>query len=401
MPLQNSKVEGGLLIDPVELRDHQARGDPPLDLWPGTPVGRQDIMKASGDPRDWFRYRHREEAAEEVWAEFADAQNRRPDLTAGFEWNQILILGDFGSGKTALGVKHARNLFRRGHPVFHNASALFGWRLTPMEIYTAMAFVPKGSVIIIDESSAALASRLGHSVAVTTMVEIGLNIRKQLCHLILISAQDWAIASAVRRDCKEVWMPIPKDQFIVEADGGASASVRVEPANDVNNFRSGYYIWDDFPYKKTDLILGPENAKDGFGPPTHVIYCEGEEVRKAFLLNDSFELAMAGAATLADKDVIKENLAQFHARLLGGEVNGSAAAGRDEATLLLDFLDSNEGGDLPEYMTAAQLGSVMGVGGAVAGGIVQEWFHVDRAKKGYPLAKLLDYVDKFKQGEMS
>ena len=90
-----------------------------------------------------------------------------------------MILGEYGSGKKTLGVFVARDMFGRGHPVFANASVLFGWWLTPVEIYTAMAFTPKGSVIIVDESSAALSSRLGYSVAVITMFEINLNIRMQ------------------------------------------------------------------------------------------------------------------------------------------------------------------------------------------------------------------------------
>ena len=96
------------------------------------------------------------------------------------------------------------------HPVFANASVLFGWRLTPVEIYTAMAFHPEGSVIIIDESSAAPSSRLGHSVAVTTMSEINLIFRKQASVVFYVSAQDWMIAPSIRRDCKEVWMPVSK-----------------------------------------------------------------------------------------------------------------------------------------------------------------------------------------------
>ena len=79
-------------------------------------------MEAAGDPRDWFRYQHRLLAVEMAWAEFIDARVRRRDFSAGFEWNQILILGDYGVGKTSLGVKIARYYFGLGHPVFSNAS---------------------------------------------------------------------------------------------------------------------------------------------------------------------------------------------------------------------------------------------------------------------------------------
>ena len=287
-----------LLTDPPELKQHAARGDPPMVKWPGRPLGETDIIRASGVSRDWFRYRHRESSAVTAWAEFADGQARRKDLTVGFDWNQILILGDYGSGKTMLGVFAARDMFGRGHPVFANASVLFGWRLTPVEIYTAMAFTPKGSVIIIDESSAALSSRLGHSVAVTTMSEINLNIRKQASVVFYVSAQDWMIAPSIRRDCKEVWMPVSKDAPEVTDDQDMAPGPK-DPANDYRNFRLARHVWDDFPYKEGNLIEGSDNA-EGFDPPSYTMYAEGEEVRRALLLNDTFELAQSGAATIAE-----------------------------------------------------------------------------------------------------
>ena len=93
-----------LLYDPVDLSNYAKRGDPPIEEWPGIPVGRERIMASAGDPRDWFRYGHRLKAAEKAWAEWADARNRRRDFTSGYTWNQILILGDYGSGKTTLGT---------------------------------------------------------------------------------------------------------------------------------------------------------------------------------------------------------------------------------------------------------------------------------------------------------
>ena len=153
------------------------RGDPPIDQWPGRIVTREDLMKAGGDPRDWFRYGHRLKAYEEAWAEFADAQRRRRNFKAGFDWNQILVLGDYGAGKTSVAVHMSRHFFGLGHPVFSNASCLFGWHLKQEEMYTAMGFMPANSVLLIDESSAALASRVGHGVSVSSFEEMNLKIR--------------------------------------------------------------------------------------------------------------------------------------------------------------------------------------------------------------------------------
>ena len=164
-----------LLRDPPELQQYAMRGDPPMAKWPGQTVDRQTLMAASDDQRDWFRYGHRLLAYEEAWAEFVDARRRRRNFKAGFDWNQILVIGDFGSGKTTLGIKLARRYFGLGHPVFSNSSCLFGWHLEHEEMYTAMGFMPKNSVLLIDESSAALASRLGHGVAVSSFSEMNLS----------------------------------------------------------------------------------------------------------------------------------------------------------------------------------------------------------------------------------
>ena len=144
-----------VLRDPPEVKRHAKRGDPPNNRWPGRPVVRQNLMEAAGDPRDWFRYGHRLKAYEQAWMEFADARRRRRNFTSTFEWNQILILGDYGTGKTTLAIHMARHFFGLGHPVFSNASALFGWHLEHEEMYTAMGFMPANSVLLVDESSAA------------------------------------------------------------------------------------------------------------------------------------------------------------------------------------------------------------------------------------------------------
>ena len=52
-----------------------------------------------------------------------------------------------------------------------------------------------------------------------------------------------------------------------------------------------------------------------FGPPAYTIVAEGEEVRDAFLLNDSFQLAHAGAATMAGRDDVKDFLGKYHEML--------------------------------------------------------------------------------------
>ena len=176
-----------LLHDPPEVRQFAQRGDPPVAEWPGRVITREDLMAASGDKRDWFRYGHRLKAYDRAWREFIDARRRRRNFMAGFDWNQILILGEYGSGKTSLGIKIARHFFGLGHPAFSNSSCLFGSHLELNEMYTVMGFMPKSSVLLIDESSASLASRVGHNVAVSSFSEMNLNTRKQNCLVVYMT----------------------------------------------------------------------------------------------------------------------------------------------------------------------------------------------------------------------
>ena len=384
-----------LLTDPADLHEYAKRGDPPIDLWPGTPVMRQQLMKAGGDPRDWFRFRHREKAAIRTWAEFADARARRRNFTSGFEWNQILLLGDYGVGKTTIAIKFARDYFRLGHPVFSNASCLFGWHLEGEEIYTAMGFMPANSILLIDESSAALASRVGHGVAVSSFNEMNLNTRKRNCVVVYMSAHDWEIAPSIRRNCKEVWMPVPKDDLNID-DAGHETGTRQAPASNPDNFRLAYHVWDDYPYRKANLIEGKDaDQGDGFGPPTYTMYDQGENVRDAFLLNDTFELAGAGAATLADRDVVKGQLAAFHdgsgpIRRNGG---GYGRGEDDRVEKLLLFLEEHEH-DPPDFFKAADIARSVGISSAMAGKLIQEVIPVSPVnRRGYPADVIYDYIN--------
>ena len=96
-----------MLHDPPEVKQYAKQGDPAMSDWPGVPVERRALMEAAGDPRDWFRYGHRLQAYQQAWYAFMDARRRRR-FDTGFEWNRILVLGDYGAGKTSLAIKIAR-----------------------------------------------------------------------------------------------------------------------------------------------------------------------------------------------------------------------------------------------------------------------------------------------------
>ena len=387
-----------MYVDPPELQEHAARGDPPVDSWPGRTMGEEDVMKASGDRRDWFRFHHRRVAAERAWDDFSSARTRREnDVKAGFDWNQILVLGDYGAKKTTAAIHLARHYFGQGHAVFSNASCLFGWRLEREQMYTAIGFMPKNSVLLIDESSAALSSRVGHGIAVSSFGEMNLNVRKQNCIVLYVSAQDWQIAPTIRRDCKEVWMPVKSDELeIVDA----ATSRRLVPGNDPNNFRMAWHVWDDYPYRKANLIEGPDPAaQNGFGPPAYTMYDDGKNVRRAYLLNDTFELAQAGAATTADREIVKDELRAFQAgsgpsgAYTGStNTNGSEdpATARDKALaerLMAYFLFHED--DPPEYFWPGDIAKHMGLKPGHTGSLVQTYTGARLIRNyGYPSAEI-------------
>ena len=318
--------------DPPELAHYAARGDLPMEVWPGEWKTKYDVMRACGDPRDWFRFWWRYNAYCEAWVNFLDARRRRKNLFSGFDWNQVLIIGPFGAKKSTLMVYKSKLANDVGHACFSNASLLFGWGLGHVEMYTAMGFMPKCSVLPIDESAASLSSRLGHGVAISTFNEMSLNTRKQNAQVMLCGARDWDVAASVRRGCREVWRPVDRDSLQFERreyPNDLLVQSAEDPANDPENFVMAWDVWTDFPYEKQDLIDGQADA-EGFGPPDHTIIAEGEEVRNAYLLNDSFQLAHAGPATIASRDDVKDFLTKYHEMLakLGygpEEVNAGAA----------------------------------------------------------------------------
>lgn len=378
-----------LYYDPPELKQQAARGDPPPETWPGTYVTREDIMAASGDKRDWFKYHHRLDAAERAWAEHFDSRSRRRDLSAGFDWDQILIIGEYGSGKTTLGIMIARYYFGLGHCVFSNASCLFGWRFRTLnEMYTALIKMPNDGVLLIDESSSALSSAMAPHVAVRTFMESNLNSRKRNCKVIYMTAQDRNLARDARADCRRVLWPVNKNAINVKGrrETLAARTRGYNPAADnIENFRLAYYEWDDYPFKMANLIEGGSVGRkgEGFGPPNWTRFIEGRQVRDAMLLNDTFQLAIPGGARVANEDgTIREDLSNLN----WGDSSGPPITGRQKMLAkVIEYLWSKAGSP-PSHFTPAELGVAAGVDPSFAGSLLHELAPtiLNVPGKGYP-----------------
>ena len=375
-----------IYFDPPELSQYADRGDRPMSEWPGRIRTREDLMRACGDPRDWFRYGHRLEAYKRAWGSWADSRVRRKDFSIGFSWDQILIIGPYGSGKTTLGIKLALYYFRLGHAVFSNAACLFGWRLELEEMYTAMGMMPKNSVLLIDEGSAALSSRMGGGVAVSTFAEMNLNTRKQNCKVVYMTAKDYDIASSVRRETRQVWQPVPKEKMTLVGPG---SNGKLPPAEDPDKFRAAWNVWDDYPYTKGNIIEGNGQDNLGFGKPSETWYDHGDLVRDAFALTDTFELAAAGQATVADKDAVKSNIRSF----LGAGDDDTNDPERKHLAVLIDYIQthySNRSSDQnPEYVLPGQLSAVLKMDSRLIGRLVQNLGVSNEPRKGYNVERLI------------
>ena len=395
-----------LYEDPPELKEYAARGDLPMEFWPGDWKGKVDVMRACGDPRDWFRYWWRQEAQNEAWANFCDARLRRKNFFKGFDFNQVMIIGPYGRKKSTLMVLIAKQYFDLGHPVFSNASILFGWGLSHTALYTAMGFMPKCSVLAIDESGASLASRLGHGVAISTYNEMGLNTRKQNCLTMMAGAQDWNVAKSVRASCSEVWRPLDSSSLRIERRrplGPALEKAVVRPADDPDNFLLGWDVWDDYPYQQNDLIDGEPDEK-GFGPPSYTLVAEGEEVRNAFLLNDSFELAHAGAATMTDRDDIKDWLEQYHSRLAEAGLGPPVAGGSLEAKkadlnelVAAELVAMRDEGWSDAYIKASDIAQRLNTTSQKVSPALRDVLPMSSVTRGYRSREIFDWIDEMEE----
>ena len=77
--------------------------------------------------------------------------------------------------------------------------------------------------------------------------------------------------------------------------------------SDPRNFVLGWEQWDDFPFRGVDLVEGRDRKKrDGLGPPDSIGIVQGESVRNAFLLTDSFRpVDTAHAQRYAGKEAME------------------------------------------------------------------------------------------------
>ena len=383
---------------PVSIERARAdRGDPPIERWPGRPTELDDVEDACGHPDDWFPPAWRVKAHTNAWKAFWQARERRNPKSyfRNFNWNQILVFGEYGAGKTALANFYAYQYWQLGHPVFSNGPTLFGWRLEDEELYTAFTQtakhrLPYCAVVIIDEGHAQLGGGMANSVAFRVFMVASANIRKLRIKLIIISGQDRRIAGPVRDYCVEAWRPVPLE---FQRDG--SEPRNVAPANNPENFVIAWDVWDGYPYRQTDLVdADPSTGPKGFGPPACTMQADGEAVRNAFLLTDTFQLVDVQSAFLTDKDSVRDDLA-------GGSRSDGVQYTKEQSAVLAAVRTLYNGGWDSSYLRAGDIGRLAKLDPAVVGKAVGTLFNVQNVqRKGYPVDVLMaEFDSKYMGGE--
>ena len=363
-----------------------------MDKWPGRPVNEDDVRSACGHPLDWFATEDRMEAHQKAWQMFWASRERRTlkGLMKDHSWNQVLIAGEYGSGKTGAAATHALRRFRQGHPVFSNCGLLFGWRLEGNQLFTAMGRLPYSATLLIDEGHAALAGRLAMSTAVGTFQILSANIRKLGIEMIIMSAQDRGVSRQTREMCAEVWRPW-KASVIEEEDGVPKP--RARPADDRRNFAIGWDVWEGFPYRMADLSEGPvRRAEEGWGEPQRRHHYEEDGywqfARMAYALTDSFSLVDAGEALLADSKDIKEDV-----RGLGNGDRANAAE-LEQQKLLDKVAQIARGGWEHKFVTPLELAGLTGLAPSKVGVLVGSLLGVRNERNhGYPADKLIQHFE--------
>ena len=350
------------------------RKDPPEDQWPGRWVDARDVMLSSGDERDWFTFPQRMEAHVRAMKLFRRARKHRlrraRGLSPGFDFAQIMWVGDMGASKSVSAAEEAFFWFQRGHPFFHNGGFNFGRVVEGADIYEIIANVPMYSVIAIDEAHTGLESGMSMSTGVRGFAILCAGLRKKGCKLLLMSAMARMIVRIVREMTSEVRRP-----FKVEAapqDHGYN--IDYKPRNDPRNFVLAWEKWGNFPFRGVDIVdgKGARKRNDGLGRADDVQGMCGESVRNAYLLTDSFRpVDTAHAQRYAGKAAMEEARA------------AQAASGFNEdhqrvAAWLVDFLN---GPDCPTYVKTDVIALGVGMKPRAVGQLMNGIFgRVDRAR---------------------
>ena len=132
---------------------------------------------------------------------------------------------------------------------------------------------------------------------------------------------------------------------------------------------------------------------------------EGDAVRNAYLLNDTFELAKLGTATMSNRNVVKESLEKFFDRNsqvnLGTDIETATDRAMPRESKLGQiyefFIEEMEAGG-KQYYKAGDVARFMNVDPPTAGKLIQRAFPVSPERnKRYSAERILAHIEKWKR----
>ena len=385
-----SMMDGALLLhDPPDISF--GLGIPPINEWPGQAVTEETVRNACGDGRDYFKYWHRILRHQEAWDGFYAAQERYSEQWRydHCDWNQRIITGIWGGGKSTIMYCHALGRFKRyGIPLFHNGGPLFGWFLEGDMIFTAMGAIPPISTLDTDEAHMVAARRLGAMTSVGVMKDLGANIRRKLCEWDLATGHYKDVHPQILEDCLECLEAVK-----IEADTGPRPA-NLAPWDDPAKFVVGWKHWGNSPFKNAEW------RHEGLGDNYKLGYYHWTATREAMCLNDSFGRNDWGTAILSDRNKVKEQLAVLRGDVPGGGGKGVEHTPEEKAVLdvvseLEEIRNSPEGAEF-NYISAPEIAHMTGFDSAVVGKALRTVLpgvkNVQR--HGYPVDRLIEVYKK-------
>ena len=398
-----SMMDAALLFhDPPAVADDA--GIAPMSEWPGRRMREGDVVKAARDGygRDWFRFWHRYNRFIEVWGEGGAFDRARDKMTEAdyfriFNWNQSLIFGDYGAGKSTKFVSRANHWAQRGIPSFHNGPYLGGWLVEGDEIFTLMQEMPKCSVLGHDEAHGTAPGRLANSTAVSVLRGLGANIRKLNVDWYLIGAQWKDVHPMILEECVEAIEMLKVPAQVHHQPAGH----RVPPWDDPRHFLLFWQGWKDYPYRRMrerarerrESHSREDEQVIGFGPPDYQGYLGQEEARWAYVLTNTWRLVDL-AAISSNRERVKERLNGTRDQSLGAGRNPYQAAVLEFAAAMREYQEQ-PGIAPPQWATAGDIASFTGGLEPAAIGKAASYFGVRNHRgKGYLVDELIDAWEK-------
>ena len=351
------------------------RADPPESQWAGRWINEEDVALSSGDDRDWFTVDQRLATFHEGVQRYQTARRRRRKLSSGFDFAQVMFVGDMGAKKSVAMGHEAYKWFQRGHPFFHNGGYNFGRLVEGAEMYELVDRVPRNAVIGIDEAHTGLESGMAMATGVRAFAILGAGLRKKNCKLLMASAMAKMVVRTVREMTSEVRRPLQVGVSV--RDHGYSLDYP-QHSNPVN-FVLLWQVWLDFPFRGVDLTEGKRRGRNnGLGPADDTRMAQGESVRNSFLLTDSF------------RPVDTAHAQRYAGKAAMDEARSAQTGFTDEHRRVVTYLwERAMSGECPPFIKPEMMGMALGMKSSAVGRLMNGIFgDVEgvRKKDGYDMA---------------